>query len=39
MVEELRARIEREFSEQFEHRFNQLEEQLTQKNQMLSEAQ
>lgn len=38
MAEEIRAKIEKEFADQFEARFNQLEEQLKEKEKVASEA-
>ena len=38
MIEEIRARVEREFADQFENRFNVLEAQLKEKETMAAEA-
>lgn len=38
MIEEIRARVEREFADQFENRFNVLESQLKEKEAMAAEA-
>jgi hypothetical protein len=38
MIEEIRARVEREFADQFENRFNLLEAQLKEKETMAAEA-
>ncbi len=38
IIEEIRARVEREFADQFENRFNVLENQLKEKEAMAVEA-
>ncbi len=38
MIEEIRSRVEKEFAEQFEQRFNILENQLKEKEAMAIEA-
>jgi hypothetical protein len=38
MIEEIRARVEREFADTFENRFNQLESQLKEKEKQAFDA-